>query len=153
MSSISEILLQIYPWTLVFHVISVISWMAGIFYLPRIFVYHVEKSQAGDKLDAVFQTMERKLLRYIMNPAMISSWVFGVLLTLTPGLVDWSEVWPWVKAVAVISMTIFHHLVARWRKDFVAGENQRSSRFFRLANEAPTLLMIVIVVMVIARPF
>lgn len=148
-----SLLAAAYPWTLSLHVISVIAWMAGLFYLPRLYVYHVEKARENTELAAIYQEMEGKLLGVIMNPAMIGTWVFGLLLVMTPGVVDWSAGWPWVKAVMVIAMTGFHHLLGLWRKDLAAGRNERSGRFFRLANEAPTLLMAVIVVMVIARPF
>lgn len=127
--------------------------MAGLFYLPRLFVYHVEKAKNQPELDAVFQEMERKLLRAIMNPAMIITWVFGLILVFTPGIVDWNSGWPWIKGLMVLSMTWFHHWLAIWRIDFAVGRNRRSGRFYRLANEAPTLFMVVIVIMVIVRPF
>lgn len=127
--------------------------MAGIFYLPRLFVYHAEKNRENAEMISVFEEMEAKLLRVIMNPAMIATWVFGLALVFTPGIVDWSEIWPWVKAAMVIGMTWFHHSLALWRKALAAGDMSRSGKFFRLANEIPTLLMIVIVLMVIGRPF
>lgn len=148
-----DLLSDIYPWTKSLHVISVIAWMAGLFYLPRLFVYHVERVGSGNETDALFQTMEYKLLRLIMNPAMISTWVFGLLLVLTPGVVSWWMLWPWFKATAVIGMTWFHHWLGLRRKDFVAGTNQLSGRRYRMMNELPTLFMIVIVVSVIAKPF
>lgn len=153
MSWFQDILIWLYPWTLALHVISVISWMAGIFYLPRLFVYHVEKAHDNKELDLIYQEMEAKLLRVIMNPAMIATWVFGLSLAATPGLVDFGSIWPWVKLVAILGMTQFHHSLASWRKDFVAGKNVRPGRFYRLANEVPTVLMFVIVIMVIVRPF
>lgn len=133
------------------HVVSVISWMAGIFYLPRLYVYHAEQVQAGSRTDAMFQTMERRLLRGIMNPAMIATWVFGLALVFTPGVVDWSEVWPWVKAASVLAMTWFHHWLGLRRKDFAAASNLRSGRTYRLMNEVPTILMLIIVFAVITR--
>ena len=148
-----DLLSSLYPWTLVLHVISVIAWMAGSFYLPRLFVYHAEKAAENQELDLIYQEMERKLLRAIMNPAMTATWIFGLMLVFTPGIVDWSDGWPWVKAAMVIAMTTYHHTLALWRKDFMRGENRRSGRFYRLANEVPTVLMVVIVAMVIARPF
>ena len=153
MEWIQDLFSEFYPWSLALHVISVIAWMAGIFYLPRLFVYHVEKAADNPELDQIFQEMERKLLRVIMNPAMVGTWLFGLMLVFTPGLVDWTEVWPWIKATMVLGMTWFHHSLAYWRKDFAAGRNKRSGRFYRLANEAPTLMMFVIVLMVIGRPF
>ena len=150
---IQDFLIDAYPWTKSLHVISVIAWMAGIFYLPRLYVYHAEQVQTGSSTDAMFQTMERRLLRAIMNPAMIGTWVFGLMLVFTPGIVDWAEVWPWTKAAAVLAMTWFHHWLGYRRKEFVAGGNTRTGRTYRMMNEVPTLLLIVIVVSVIARPF
>ena len=148
----TDLLLDIYPWVKALHVISIISWMAGIFYLPRLFVYHEEKA-GTEGLDPLFQTMEVRLLRAIMNPAMIATWVFGLLLVATPGVVDWSMLWPWIKAACVLGMTWFHHWLGRRRKDFLAGQNQLSGRHYRVMNEVPTVLMIIIVVSVIVRPF
>lgn len=142
---------EIYPWTKVLHVISVIAWMAGLFYLPRLYVYHTEQVVKGSETDALFQTMERRLLRAIINPASVATWVFGLSLVFTPGLVDWSMAWPWVKAAAVLAMTWFHHWLAKRRKDFMAGTNRVSGRHYRMMNELPTLLMIVIVVSVIVK--
>lgn len=147
----TDLLAEIYPWTKALHIVSVISWMAGMFYLPRLFVYHAEQSIPGDDRDIVFQEMERKLLRVIMNPAMIATWVFGLMLVFTPGIVDWSDVWPWVKASAVLGMTWFHHWLGYRRKEFAVGENTRSGKTFRLMNEVPTVLMLVIVFSVVLR--
>lgn len=148
----AEILGTIYPWVKALHVISVIAWMAGLFYLPRLFVYHAEQvGQVGDT-HTLFQTMEYKLLRVIMNPAMIATWVFGLLLVATPGVIDWSQIWPWTKAASVLGMTWFHHWCGLRRKDFAAGSNARPGRYYRLMNEVPTVLLIVIVVSVIVRP-
>jgi putative membrane protein len=149
----AEIFTDLYPWVKSLHIISVIAWMAGLFYLPRLFVYHVESVKAGSSTDTLFQTMEFRLLRVIMAPAMIASWIFGFLLILTPGVVDWGFVWPWTKAVAVLVMTGFHMWLGQRRKDFVAGRNILSGRNYRLMNEVPTVLLIIIVVSVIARPF
>ncbi len=145
-----EILAVIYPWTKSLHVIAVITWMAGLFYLPRLFVYHVERGEQA-QVDTLFQTMEWKLLRYIMNPSMIAVWIFGLMLVFTPGIVDWGMVWPWTKAVAVLGMTWFHHWLALRRKDFVSGRNRLTGRQYRLMNELPTLFMIVIVISVIVK--
>lgn len=150
---IADFLAGFYPWTKSLHVISIIAWMAGLFYLPRLYVYHVEQVKAGSGTDEMFQVMERRLLKAIMNPSMIASWVFGLMLVFTPGIVDWSSIWPWVKAAGVIGMTWFHMWLAVRRKEFVSGTNTRTGRTYRMMNELPTLLMIVIVVMVIARPF
>ncbi len=126
--------------------------MAGLLYLPRLFVYHCE-AEAGSQQSETFKVMERRLLRAIMNPAMIGVYIFGLLLAGTPGVVAWSSGWIWVKLVAVGGMTYLHHLYGRWRKDFAADSNTRPQRVYRLANEGPTVLMIIIVFMVIAKPF
>ena len=149
----TDFLISAYPWTKSLHVISVIAWMAGLFYLPRLFVYHAEEVTTGSETDGMFQTMERRLLRAIMNPAMIATWIFGLMLVFTPGIVDWSQVWPWTKAAAVLAMTWFHHWLGYRRKDFVNGQNSISGRHYRMMNEVPTVLVIIIVVSVIARPF
>ena len=147
-----EFLAWAYPWTKSLHVISVIAWMAGLFYLPRLFVYHAETVGQAGETSELFQTMERRLLRAIMNPAMIATWVFGLALVFTPGIVDWGAVWPWTKAASVLAMTWFHHWLGRRRKDFVAQANTRTGRTYRMMNEVPTLLLVVIVISVIARP-
>ncbi len=149
----SDILFAIYPWVKSLHVISVIAWMAGLFYLPRLFVYHAEVVGQEGATHSLFMSMEYKLISVIMNPAMISTWVFGLLLVATPGIVDWSQIWPWTKAAAVLGMTWFHFWCGQRRKDFAADRDIRDGRHYRLMNEVPTVLMIVIVVSVIARPF
>ncbi len=140
-----------YLWTKALHVISVIAWMAGLFYLPRLYVYHAEVVEKGSPTDSLFQTMERRLLRAIMNPAMCAVWVFGLALVFTPGIVSWSEVWPWTKAAAVLGMTWFHHWLGYRRKDFLAGNNVRSGRTYRIMNEVPTVLLALIVFSVILK--
>lgn len=140
-----------YLWVKSLHVVSVIAWMAGLFYLPRLYVYHVEVVSGGSDTDGLFQTMERRLLRAIMNPAMISTWIFGVALIFTPGIVDWSSVWPWTKAASVLGMTWFHMWLAARRKDLVMGSNKVTGRQYRMMNEVPTLLMLVIVFSVIVK--
>lgn len=145
------LLSDVYPWVKALHIIAVIAWMAGLFYLPRLFVYHAEKSISGDDLDALFQVMERRLLKAIMNPAMIATWLFGVLLVLTPGIVDWSMIWPWTKAISVCLMTWFHIWLGVRRKDFAAGRNTLTGRRYRMMNEVPTVLLIIIVTSVIVK--
>ena len=140
-----------YPWTKSLHVISMIAWMAALFYLPRLFVYHVEQVGETGATHDMFLTMERRLLQAIMTPAMIASWVFGLALVMTPGIVDWSMVWPWTKGASVLGMTWFHVWLAKRRKDFLVGSNTRSGRTYRIMNEVPTLLMIVIVFSVIVK--
>jgi putative membrane protein len=139
-----------YQWIKALHVISVISWMAGMFYLPRLFVYHSE-AEPGSDMSETFKTMERRLLRFIMNPAMILTWVFGLwLLYLSEA---WREYWMMGKIALILAMTVLHHVYALWRKDFAADRNVRPARFYRMANEAPTLLMIGIVILVVVQPF
>ena len=152
MTWLLSLLSDLYPWTKTLHVIAVISWMAGIFYLPRLYVYHAERvSQGIPEAEEMFRTMERKLLRGIMNPAMIATWFFGLCLVFTPGIVDWSMAWPWTKAASVLGMTWFHHWLSARRKDFVLGRNERPGRTYRLMNEVPTLLMMLIVASVIVK--
>lgn len=148
---ITDFLALAYPWTKALHVISVIAWMAGLFYMPRLFVYHVEAVAAGSPTDALFQTMERRLLRVIMNPAMVATWVFGLALVFTPGIVSWDTIWPWTKLIGILGMTWFHHWLGYRRKDLAAGRNTRTGRQYRLMNEVPTLLMVVIVLSVIVK--
>jgi putative membrane protein len=145
-------LAALYPWTKAFHILSVIAWMAGMFYLPRLYVYHCE-TRLGSKESERFKVMERRLLRQIATPAMVATWTFGILLVLTPGVINWSAGWWHVKLAAVLLLTGFHGALSRWRRDFIEDRNQRSQRFYRVANEVPTLLVVIIVVMVIVRPF
>jgi protoporphyrinogen IX oxidase len=146
-----DLLSGAYPWIKSVHVMAVIAWMAGLFYLPRLFVYHAEQGPVGSEADRLLQVMEAKLLRLIMNPSMITTWLFGFALVLTPGIVDWSEVWPWTKAASVLAMTWFHGWLSLRRKDFATGRNQLAGRRYRIMNEVPTLLMIVIVLSVIVK--
>lgn len=147
-----DLLSSYYLWIKAFHIIAVICWMAGIFYLPRLYVYHAERVQQGiPQAEEMFQVMERRLLRGIMLPAMLCTWIFGLLLVLIPGIVDWSEIWPWTKASSVVVMTWFHMWLAARRKDFVAGANQTTGRKFRMMNEVPTLLLVVIVLSVVLK--
>ncbi|MCA0920271.1 CopD family protein [Pseudooceanicola nanhaiensis] len=147
----TDILISLYPWTKALHIVSVVAWMAGIFYLPRLFVYHAESVEQGSDTDALFKIMERRLLKAIMNPASIATWIFGLMLVFTPGIVDWSAVWPYTKGASILAMTWFHHWLALRRKDFARGENQLAGRRYRMMNELPTLLLIVIVFSVVLR--
>lgn len=140
-----------YFWIKAMHIVSVISWMAGLFYLPRLFVYHTEQVEQGSATDLMFQTMERRLLRGIMGPASVATWLFGLALVFTPGIVDWSAVWPWTKAAAVLGMTWFHHWLMIRRKDFMRGTNSRTGRDYRIMNEVPTVLLLVIVFSVVLK--
>ncbi len=135
-----------------FHVIAIIAWMAGLLYLPRLFVYHAE-SRKGSEQSETFKVMERRLLRYITTPAMLASWIFGLWLAFS-GQIDWSaDGWFHAKLVLVILLSAYHGLLAKWTRDFALDRNERSARFYRIANEVPTLLMILIVILVVVRPF
>ena len=145
-----------YLWIKAAHVVAMVAWMAGLFYLPRLFVYHVEGLNRqgvapGSDMDLLFQRQERLLLRAIMNPAMIATWVLGLLLIVLGGW--WSEVWLWVKLAGVLGLTAFHGWLAARRRDFVEGRNSRTGRSYRIMNEVPTLLLVLIVAMVIVKPF
>lgn len=142
----------LYPWIKALHVMAVISWMAGLFYLPRLFVHHAEKAPAGSAASEMLKEMEIKLLRVIMNPAMIVTWICGALMIVAaPGLLE--QPWMWVKLVAVVAMSGFHGWLAGCRRSFAEDRNSRTGRTYRMANEVPTVLMIVIVIMVIVQPF
>jgi putative membrane protein len=138
-----------FHWFLAFHIISFTAWMAGMFYLPRLYVYHCQTTPGSAESER-FKVMEVKLLRMIVNPAMIATFVFGTLLILTPGAVDWHAAWWWTKLVCVFLMTGFHGALSRWRKDFLNDRNTRSEKFYRIANEIPTVLFIIIVLVVVA---
>ena len=145
-------LLPLYPWIKALHIIAVIAWMAGLLYLPRLFVYHCDVPRGSPESER-FKVMERRLLKQIMTPAMIAVWVFGLLLVATPGVIDWAAGWWHVKLLLVILMSGFQGGLSRWRRDFLEDRNTRPARFYRIANEVPTVLMLVIVIMVIVRPF
>lgn len=149
-----DFLAGLYPWFKAIHVMSVIAWMAALLYLPRLFVYHVEKGTPGSELSETFKVMERKLLRGIMNPAMISSWIFGLLtiVSLGPGFLAQSP-WLHAKLALVVVLTGYHMACARFRRDFAEDANVRSGRFYRMINEVPALLMVGIVILVIVKPF
>lgn len=148
----NEFLLDIRDWVKAIHVIAVIAWMGGMLYLPRLYVYHTQV-EAGSAQSELFKVMERRLLRAIINPAMAVAFVFGIILLASPGVIDWGEGWIWVKLASALGMGAVHGFYARWRRDFGADLNKHSERFYRAWNEVPTVLMIVIVVMVVVRPF
>jgi putative membrane protein len=129
-----------------------VAWMAGMFYLPRLFVYHCE-TIPGSTDSERFKVMEWRLMKQIINPAMIATFVFGVLLALTPGVIDWTAGWWYVKLAAVLLMTGLHGAMSKWRREFMEDRNTRSQKFYRIANEVPTVLLMIIVIMVIVRPF
>ena len=143
-------MIESYQWIKALHLISVIAWMAGMLYLPRLFVYHCEAEPGSDKSET-FKIMERRLLRGIMGPAMILTWIFGLILLYLSEA--WTEGWMMAKGVLIIAMTVVHHYYALWRKDFEADRNERPAKFYRIANEVPTVLMIGIVILVIVQPF
>ena len=148
----SDFLIAAYPWMKALHIISVVAWMAGLLYLPRLFVYHAEAEIGSDKAET-FKVMERRLLRGIMAPAVILVVLFGAMLAATPGVVDWHQGWIWVKLALVAGLIVFHHLLARWHKSFTADAVPHTARFFRVVNELPTIALIAIVVLVVVKPF
>ena len=134
------------------HIIAIIAWMAGLLYLPRLFVYHA-MSKVGSEQSETFKVMERRLLRYITTPAMVASWVFGLMLVFS-GVIDWAQDgWFHAKLILVLALSAYHGLLAVWAKDFALDQNTRSARFYRIANEIPTILMIFIVILAVVRPF
>jgi protoporphyrinogen IX oxidase len=141
-----------YAWIKALHIISMVAWMAGLLYLPRLYVYH-SMVPAGSDQSKTFKLMERRLQRGIMTPAMIATWGFGLLLADIPGIVDWRMGWIWAKLALVIALTVFHITLARWREAFFADRNRHSTRFFRTINELPTVALIAIVVLVVVKPF
>jgi putative membrane protein len=141
-----------YPWVKSLHVIAIIAWMAALLYLPRLFVYHCEVAPGSGESER-FKVMEYRLSRYIASPSSIAAWLFGILLVLTPGVVDWASGWWHLKMLGILAMTGVHHAMMARRRDFLQDRNRRPQRYFRIMNEVPTVAMVVIVVMVIARPF
>jgi protoporphyrinogen IX oxidase len=141
-----------YPWLKALHIVAVIAWMAGLLYLPRLFVYHAGVPAASNRA-AMLRTMERRLLYGIMAPAAIMTYGFGLLLAGIPGVVDWRQGWIWAKLALVAGLTVFHLLLAHWRRDLAAGKDSHTQRFYRIVNEVPTILMIAIVVLVVLKPF
>lgn len=147
----SDLLALAYPWIKALHIISVISWMAALFYLPRLFVHHTEKAGLSGSTHDIFTLMEFKLATVIMRPAMIATWVFGLALVFTPGIVDWTAVWPYTKAACVIAMSGFNDWLMVRMREFGEGKNKLTGRQYRLLNEVPTVLMILIVVSVVVK--
>ena len=132
------------------HLIAVISWMAGLLYLPRIFVYHSEANHETQK--EVFKIMERKLYNYIMMPAMLLSWLFGVLLIHNLGLSIFAELWMQIKIAAVVILTYYHFTLGKFLNNFAIDNNQKTSKFFRIYNEIPTIILIVVIFVVVFKP-
>jgi protoporphyrinogen IX oxidase len=144
-----------YEWIKAFHIIAVIAWMAGMFYLPRLFVYHCA-AEKGSVQSETFKVMERRLLRGIINPAMIATWLSGAWLAWSVADSRFALVlpgWLWAKIVLVLALSALHGMLARWRKDFAVDANRHSHKFYRIINELPTILLIVIVLLVVLKPF
>lgn len=141
-----------YPWIKTLHILSVIAWMAGQLYLPRLYVYHAGVA-IGSEASQTFKVMERRLLRGIMNPAMIATFVFGILLAGTPGVVDMHQFWLPTKVVLVLIMAFYHGKLAGWRRGFERDTIPHSAGFFRMINEVPTVLLVLIVILVVVKPF
>ena len=144
-----------YEWIKALHIIAVIAWMAGMLYLPRLFVYHCA-AETGSVQSETFKVMEQRLLRGIINPAMIATWVLGLWLAwLGPdSRYGWfASGWLWAKIILVLGLSAVHGLLARWRKDFAQDRNRHSQKFYRIINEVPTILMILIVLLVVLKPF
>ena len=139
-----------YEWLKAFHIIAVIAWMAGMLYLPRLFVYHCE-ADPGSRQSETFKVMERRLLKGIINPAMIATWVLGLWLAWSGGL--FAARWLDAKLVLVLAMSGVHGMLSRYVKDFAADRNRRSQKFYRIINEVPTVLMILIVILAVLKPF
>lgn len=138
-------------WYKSIHIISVISWMAAMLYMPRLFMYHT-KAEKDSEMDKTFQIMELKLLRMIMNPAMLMTYFFGLLTAYIYGFVALG-MWFHLKMCIVLFLTIFHMFLAKWRKAFIKGENKHSEKFYKIINEIPTILMIMAVILVVVKPF
>ncbi len=149
---LSRFLLDAYPWIKSFHIIAMVSWMAGLLYLPRLFVYHAGAPPGSDRAET-FKIMERRLECAIMRPALLLTLLSGAALAATPGVVDWRQGWIWVKLFLVAVLVGFHGAAFLWRRAFAADRNPHSEGFFRAVNEVPTLLMIAIVILAVARPF
>lgn len=141
-----------YPWIKSLHIIAVIAWMAGMMYLPRLFVYHCD-APTGSAQSETFKIMERRLLRGIINPAMVAMLVLGAALLLVPGLVDWSQGWMWAKLALVVVLAGMHGFYSRLQREFAMDQRNRPAWFYRLINEMPFVVMIGIVILVVVRPF
>ncbi|WP_316858391.1 protoporphyrinogen oxidase HemJ [uncultured Cohaesibacter sp.] len=141
-----------YSWTKALHIICVITWMAGIFYLPRLFVYHA-MTEVGSEKSEIFKVMERRLLKGIMNPSLIATWIFGLWLAFPHGIWTSDAIWLHIKFLLVSLMTIYHMFCARYVRVFANDANQKSHVFYRYFNEIPTLLMLAIVILAVVKPF
>jgi protoporphyrinogen IX oxidase len=149
---LSDWLAGVYPWIKSAHLLAVIAWMAGLLYLPRLFVYHAMAPLGSDRSET-FKIMERRLQRGIMTPAMLATLIFGLMLAGTPGVVDWHRGWIWAKLILVVALIAYHGALGHWRRAFAKDHNRHSPRFFRIINELPTLALVAIVVLVVVKPF
>ena len=145
-------LTHLYPWLLALHLIAVIAFMAGMLYLPRLFVYHA-RTKVGSEQSETFKIMEKRLLMAIINPAYVVMVMAGLLLTITPGVVDFSQGWFWAKILAFLGMAIVHGFTMRWCGQFARDRNGHSPLFFRVCNEIPTIFMVIIVILAVVKPF
>jgi len=143
---------EMYPWFKALHIIAVISWMAGLLYLPRLFINHVGLAP-GSEASEMLKGMESRLMRFIMRPAAVATVLFGGALLSVPGIVDWSMGWMWLKLAFVLGLGFMHGKMEGWRKAFAADSNQHTAKYFRVMNEVPTLLMIGIVILVVTKLF
>ena len=148
----TDFVLDYYDWFKAIHIVAMVAWMAGLFYLPRLYVYHV-KAKKGSDLSLTLKVMESRLLRIIMNPAMIVTWVLGINLFIANMEIFVSSGWIHAKILLVVILSAFHMALAKYRKDFAADENMKSEKFFRVMNEVPTILLIVIVILAVVKPF
>ncbi|MDE2335566.1 MAG: protoporphyrinogen oxidase HemJ [Rhodospirillales bacterium] len=139
-------------WIKALHVVAMVAWMSGLFYLPRLYVYHCQVAPGSAESER-FKVMERRLLKQITTPAMIVTWLAGLAMAFTPGVISWTAGWWHAKLLLVLLMTGFHGACSRWRRDFLNDRNRRGEKFYRIANEVPTLLLLGIVVLVIVKPF
>ena len=152
METIYNFFLNYYLWFKALHVVAIISWMVGLLYLPRLFVYH-STAEEGSNSSEMLKIMEYRLQKFIMNPAMIASVFFGVLLLKTEGIVDWQSVWIYIKLFSVLALIFLHYKLSVYRKNFFNDSNTKTKKFYKIINEIPTLLLIIIIIMVYIKPF
>ena len=152
MQSFNNFLADNYSLIKAFHVISMVAWMAALLYLPRLFVYHTTVKKSSDASE-MLKIMEYRLQKYIMNPAMLLTLLFGIFLLKTDGVINWGEKWIYFKLLAVFLLLLVHHLLAKYRKDFYMDNNNRSKKFYKILNEVPTVLLVIIILLVYLKPF
>ena len=152
MQSFNNFLVGNYSLIKAFHVISMVAWMAALLYLPRLFVYHTTVKKNSDTSE-MLKIMEYRLQKYIMNPAMLLTLLFGIFLLKTDGVINWGEKWIYFKLLAVFLLLLVQHLLAKYRKDFYMDNNNRSKKFYKILNEVPTVLLVIIILLVYLKPF